>query len=343
MKNYILAIWLVASTILFITPSFANPTDSLYLVAKELAQNGNYELAKIELNKALDINKNDDKILSELAFCYYQTSNYNTALKYANRLIELKTPLGGDGYVVRCASLEAIKQQTEAIKAYRQGLELYPENKQLNYNYALFNLGKKEFELAEYYATQSVLISKWEPDTHYLLYRIAEAQNNRPKALLALTYYAHLIQDVEKSDKAYKAIVKLWRENSTTEGQKIIRQVGSNTDVTGFGEIEKTISESSATIIEKSSPTVELQNLIVANEKLFALFKDSKTTHKDDFWWSFYGTFYSQISVKNYAKYSTLFIAQNSYKAEVLSLITMDIEQFSEFTYWLEKQLFTLE
>lgn len=343
MNKIKLAIIVVVTTFCFITPIFGNPTDSLYLVAKELAQNGNYEMAKIELNKALNINKNDDKILNELAFCYFQTSNYNMALKYANRLIELKTPLSGDGYVVRCASLEAIKQPNEAIKSYRKGLELYPQNKQLNFNYSLFNLSKNELVLAEYYATQAVLIAKWEPDTHYLLYQIAIAQNSRPKALLSLTYYAHLIQDVKKSEDAYKSIIKLWREPSNSDGQKLIRQYSSNTDASGFGEIEKLISESSKFFIEKQTPDAEIEILSNSNDKLYSLFKKLDTKNKDNFWVTFYGSFYSLVSEKNYSRESTLFIAQNHHKPEVISLITKNIEHFSDFTYWLEKQLFSIE
>lgn len=311
---------------------------SYFSKGKFLAESGDYSNAKVELLKAYSINKKSDSLLNELAYCYYQTSNYLTAIDYANKLIKLKTPLSAEAYVVKCASYEGLKKSNFALHHYQKGVDIYPENHELNLNYAQALFAVKEYSKAEYYATQAVLTNKRNDQAHYLLYKIALTQDNRPKALLAALYYALLLQDEQQCNEAYRLVLKLWWQTPNLEGTKLMRNVNSNIDFDGFGSIETLINKANKNFEISMIPTEELVKLTEANRQLFDCLLNNYKKYPDSFWWEFYGKFFGEMGGKNFAESSTYYIARNSYKAEVLSLVSGEVVDFSKFSYWLELQ-----
>lgn len=95
----------------------------------------------------------------------------------------------------------------------------------------------------------AVLTNKRNDQAHYLLYKIAVAQDNRPKALLSALYYALLLQDDEQCNEAYRLVLKLWWQEPSLEGNKLMRNVHSNIDFDGFGSIETLVNEANSVFV----------------------------------------------------------------------------------------------
>ncbi len=335
MRITILSIFLTFS---FVLSAQKTPFKSHFKMGKALADSGDYSNAKVELLKAYSINKKSDSLLNELAYCYYQTNSYRTAIDYANKLIKLKTAVSADGYVVKCASYEGLKKRDFALHHYQKGVDLYPQKHELNLNYALALFSAKEYSKAEYYAAQAVLTNKRNDQAHYLLYKIAVVQDNRPKALLSALYYALLLQDEEQCNEAYRLVLKLWWQEPSLEGNKLMRNVHSNIDFDGFGSIETLVNEANSVFVVNMTPTEELAKMTEANKKLFDCILENYKLYPDNFWWEFYGQFLGEMGGKNFAESCTFYLARNSYKAEVLSLVSGEVGDFSKFSYWLELQ-----
>lgn len=333
MRNIILTVFVAF-------PLLLSAQDTLFVShfkkGKFLAESGDYSNAKVELLKAYSMNKKNDSLLNELAYCYYQTNSYRTAIDYANKLIKLKTPLSADGFVVKCASYEGLKKGDFALHYYQKGVDLYPQKHELNLNYALALFAAKEYSKAEYYASQAVLTNKRNEQAHYLLYKIAVVQENRPKALMAALYYALLLQDEEQCNEAYRLVLKLWWQTPTLEGNRLVRNVRSNIDFDGFGLLETQIITANSNFNVNMIPTEELVKLTEANRQLFDCIFTNYKRYPDNFWWTFYGEFYGEMGSKNFSESCTYYLARNSYKAEVLSLVAGEVVDFSKFSYWLE-------
>ena len=313
--------------------------DSLYVKSLDLIDNNDYSSAKVELLKALNLNKKSDKVLKELAFCYYQTNKYNTAIEYSNKLIRQKTELSAEGYVTKCASLEALGKSTNALRYYKIGVAKYPSKHQLNYNYAQLCFSKGDYITAENYAIEAILTYNSDPESHFLLYQIANKQGLRVKALFAAIYYAHLEQDDKKSIEAYKLVRKLWWEIASIEGKNIMRLVDSNTDFDGFGAIEKLINQVNSSFPMNVTPQQEMAFLTQANDSLYKHINLLQDKHTNNFYWSFYGGFFARLQIVHYSQYSTFYMAQYCYKPEVMGEVAKNLVEFNNFSYWLEKEL----
>lgn len=338
-KKWLLTLALITSVVG--VKGQTNLADSLLVEAQKHIESGEYSDAKVELIRGNSIDRKNASILNELAYCYYQTNKYKIAIEYANKLIKLKTPLSADGYVTKCAALEAMGKNTEALKNYKKGIEIYPEKHKLNQNYALLCYARHDYSNAEYYAGQAVLTSKADAESHLLLSQIAIKQGIRSKALLASIYYALLEQDEAKSIIAYTTVKKLWWEVASNDGKNLMRMADSNTDINGLGGVEKMINSINSGFTIHISPETEIETLTNSNTQLFKYLSDKKETHLGDFWWDFYANAFTTINHLGYTPQLSLYLARNIYKPEVLSTVAKEIDQFSKFTYWLEIQTFT--
>lgn len=305
---------------------------------RAFADQGDFSNAKVALLRAYSIDSKNDTLLNELAYCYYQTNSFRTAIDYANKLIKLKMPLSADGFVVKCAAYEGLKKLDFAAHWYKKGVALYPEKHELNLNYAFALFASKSYAEAEYFATQAVLTNRRNEKAHFLLYQISMAQGHRPKALLAVLYYSLLLQQEEACTEAFRLVTKSWWATPNLEGSRLMRTTHSNIDFDGFGAIESLINRVNIGFELHLTPNEELTKLTEANKELFTYLFTNFSKYPDNFWWQFYGRFYGEMGNKQFAEACTYYLARNTYKVEVLTHVSGEVVDFSKFSFWLEME-----
>lgn len=72
-----------------------------------------------------------------LASAYFLKLDYHASLKYSKRNLKKANDYRADSYIIYGSSLDRLGRTPEAIEIFEDALKLYPDNYQLNYQYAL--------------------------------------------------------------------------------------------------------------------------------------------------------------------------------------------------------------
>ena len=94
----------------------------------DLHDKGKYDEAIVMYKTALQIDENSTLANYELSYTYMAAGQYDNAVKYSKKVIELNTDNQQGAYIVLGSSLDMQGKPGKAIKAYEEGLEKFPNS-----------------------------------------------------------------------------------------------------------------------------------------------------------------------------------------------------------------------
>jgi tetratricopeptide (TPR) repeat protein len=130
---------------------------------------GNYSEAIKLYNKALDKNPKNAIAIFELSYSYSEMKNFDKALEYAMKGLELQSPFRARFYTVAANNLDYLGKPDEAIEMYKSGLKDYPNTPLMNYNLAVTEKNLNRNDDAYWHLLDELKVNSTHPSSYAML------------------------------------------------------------------------------------------------------------------------------------------------------------------------------
>ncbi|MEP4376561.1 MAG: tetratricopeptide repeat protein, partial [Algoriphagus sp.] len=121
-----------------------NPSDvrMLYNRGRAYEEQGNFEEAKADFEKALEADPTNFQVLLSLANVHYNQKNYTNALLYSDQAAEISGAPAMASFM-KARALHQLGKPDEALKAYGNAISVDKEFGQAYYNRGLLKIAMK--------------------------------------------------------------------------------------------------------------------------------------------------------------------------------------------------------
>lgn len=191
--------------------------------ALALQELGGSEEAFKSVNKALnskfkkilgmDLSKNkviNALIFNTVGFVYYERGNYEKAIEFADKAIELDKRVNGyKHWNLKGLSLSGLGKDEEAIKCFDSGLKLRSKSAMLLNNKGDSLNNMRRYSEAMEYADKALKIDSKIPDIYITKAKILISTNNYENALKYINKALELYPDFERAVKVKEVLLEL--------------------------------------------------------------------------------------------------------------------------------------
>ena len=166
-----------------------------------LVDSGKIDSAIAALKKIVAEHPDNDSAKYELALAYSAKGDAANCRKLLEPLAETAANRAEVlGMLGNC--LDELGQREKAIDAYRRGLELAPNDSQLNYNLAVTLAQQGKLDEARELLKTDTRANAWHATGHLLLAKVFEAQNFRVPAIVSYLHFLALEASPRAKDAA---------------------------------------------------------------------------------------------------------------------------------------------
>lgn len=305
----------------------------------ELHDQGKYDEAVAKYKEALEIDKNSTIANYELSYTYMASKNYDDAIKYSKKVIKQNEENQHGAYIVLGSCLDIKGNAKEAIKAFEEGLNKFPESNMLNYNLALTYHNINDYDNAEKAIINAINAKPTHGSSHIILASIMKVKGERVKALLPLYYFLMLEPNSKRSLRNLNFINSMLSEGVTQKSDNSINvnvPISASKDST-FSPAEMMVSLNRATRFSgKDKEKSEYEFFVETNRSLFCILGELKKNNTN-LWWDLYVTkFYDLVQTNNFEAFS-YYISQSSNSPEVQKWIENNQDKMQSFLDWMKK------
>jgi len=331
----------LAMSLFLVLNLFAQDEKIRELVDKgvELHDQGKYDDAIKKYKEALDLSKNSGIANYELSYTYMTLKRYEEAVNYSRISSQLESDARQGAFVVLGSSLDLMGKPIEAIKAYEDGLKIYPTSNLLNYNLALTCMDQKQYEKAESAAILAINARPTHASSHIILATLMKYKNQRIKAVLCLYYALMLEPNNKRSAAVYADLRALLDQGVKQESEKKINVNISSlaSKDKDFGAAETMMSLLSASrFIEKNKNKSDLELFQDQTKALFQLLSDSKKDKKG-FWWDLYVDRFGDLLKSGNLEIFSYYISQSSKKSNAADWLKGHEAELEKLNDWINK------
>lgn len=341
MKRYICLFLLVG----LLHSAFAQqPEEALTKVQEGVAlhDKGLYQDAISKYNEALSLDKNNMNALCELAYTYRTLKNFPESNKYAKTAIDLyldKEEIA-HAFTTLGSNYDEMKDTTNSLKAFRQGIHYFPNNVELNFNLGITLSGMDASHLPE---AERCFIKCTEIDPSYAspynaLSRIQFMQEKRIPGLMVMCRFMVLEDFSSRREKSYELILRALTYGVEKTGRNSISLTINMPDTTetgkdkpnNFDNVEMILTLGSAIGGAKKS---DFETLKTGITNLCSALEEGKSKGTGYFW-DTYAPFFIELKKQNYVDVFSraIYLSANDKKMEKWFKKNMD--EVKEFYAW---------
>jgi len=177
-----------------------------------LHDKGQFNEAIAKYKEALELDKDNINALCEIAYTYRAMKNFNESNTYAKRAIEvhLDDEFISHAFTTLGSNYDDMKDTTNALKAFRQGIHYFPKNSELNFNFGITLTGMNESYWPE---AERAFLTCNEVNPNYssaynALGRLQFMQERRIPGLMVMGRFM-LLEDINaRREKGYDLIIR---------------------------------------------------------------------------------------------------------------------------------------
>jgi len=291
MRKSLLLFITVASFCLCTTVIAQEPvSETLIREGVKLYDEDNYQEA-IKLFR--QVNENDSNyvwMLSELSMTFIQTKDYDSAIYYAEK--GLQVPSGLKQHLMRSlgTAYDGAGHPDKSIEVYKEAIRLYPFSYLLHYNLGMTYLEVGDYPSAMKCFQESIRCNPFHASSHMRLGMLMARQENYTRALLSLETFLALEPQSERSNVILVYAENLSSGHLDTAYGEFIEPFADNSL---FEELDGLI-KAKLVLNDRYKPAIEFDANIVRQTTLLMemLPFDDKT---DDFWAEAYLPFFRGI------------------------------------------------
>lgn len=318
------------------TYSQNNDLESYVRKGVELYDSGDYEGAIEQYKAALALDNTNPVVNYEISSAYFALKEYEKAIEYSDILIAQHSEHADQAYALKGSALDLLGKPREAIQTYKEAINIYPNDHLLYYNIALTYYNLKEFKEAEEALQKATRINPDHASSHLLLNNIMLIQNNRVKAVLALSNFLLLEPTSDRAKTAYQVLdfqlnkgVKRNDKNNTT----IMLDANQKEDEFNAAEMMLSLLAASKNL-EKNEDKTESELFADNLTSFFSVLGEIKKENTG-FWWEHYVTFYYDMVNNHHVEAFSYLISQaKEDNDEVTEWLANNKEKTDAFTAW---------
>ncbi len=354
-------------SLLFVSFSLFAQKDVKSLVREgiKLHDTGNYEEAIKKYEEAAKIEPKSTLVNYEMANTYIAMSDFKKAVKFADKVIDVKGDNLDEAYMLKGTALDMDGKPKDAIKAYKDGIKANPNSYLLNFNLGITLSGLKELKEAEPYYLEAIRLKPSHASSHLQLGNIGMAFDSKTKGLLSYYFYLLLDPNNKFSKLAYENIKKLMPDAESLKDKNNPNSFNISISQSGDSEVSsldlllsmmsltETMMDSSSLKIEgakkaeDSAATRKIMNKIAPKNTFDAFAKrndsffksigemNDKKKGKHSFWWHFYAEFFADLQKNGHTEAFSFYISQPSKDKYVKDWLKGNREKVEKFTAWV--------
>lgn len=172
----------------------------------DLHDQGQYDAAILEYEKALDLAPKDAFVNYELALSHYYKKDYNKTIEFASRASKENSESGLQAVILLGSVYDEIGQYKRSVKTLEKGIKDYGD-----YYLLWYNLGVTATEHGDLSGATDAFLSAVNnkldhTNSHFALGRVLLAQERRAEAIYPLMFCALLDPAGDRSPIVYQSI-----------------------------------------------------------------------------------------------------------------------------------------
>jgi tetratricopeptide (TPR) repeat protein len=311
--------------------------DDLVKTGIALHDEGKYEQAIKTYEQALAIEANSALVNYEISLSYMSLKDYENALKYSSKVIDLDKEHLLAAYIVKGSSLDYLGRTEESIKLFEKGIKRFGDHHLLYYN-----LGYNHFQVKNYGKAESAFIKAIETNSshassHLLLGYVMEAQKKKVQSILALHHFLLLEPGSERAKGAYKLLIEQFSGNVQHDKDKpnqINIFISAEPD-SEFGAAEMMLSMLEASkSVEENKGKSESELYKANTESFFKILGELKKKKNKGIFWELYVPFFYKIAKSPHMDTYCYYVSQSS-KEESVNWLKANKGKVEGFANWV--------
>jgi Flp pilus assembly protein TadD len=279
-----------------------------------LQDQSKYDQAIAKYKQVLDKNPNNVLVIYKMAVSYFAAAKYDDSLKFATQGSRYKSDYLPQFYLMIGNSLDKLGKTEDAISAFKQTLEILPDNQLIHFNLAAMLSNTGAFDDARSHLKTAVQLDPKHASSHFALGQIYYKQEYRFPSILALFRFLTLEPNSQRSQKALSMLKENFSQDATETAPK---------DEGGFSKYELILS--SAQKSKTARTNFEL------TDKLLSVM--AGTNEKGQFVFDYYFPYFIALKKNGLVAPFTYYIFQNS-DAEASQWVKAHPDDVQRFLQW---------
>lgn len=324
-----------------LTPvSTAEKHKEIMRAAIALHDRGDYDGAISRYQQVLAENPDDVAALYELGFSLFAKGDYQKSLATAYQGAQYRSRQLSGFYTLIGNNLDHLNDHEKAVKVYKAGLKLFPEDAQLHYNLAITYISLGQTDAAKQSLKEAVRLAPNHPSSHLGLSQLYSRDNYKVPALLALCRFLTLEANSRRSVAALQNLRELLqsgvRQGADGKQITIFMDTSTKTDEGDFNAVTLALSLLGASRnLEQNKGKTEMQLLADGFDTFFAILSETSADKKSSgFAWNYYRPYFVELKRRNLVEPFCYYIYQSSRSAEVSKWLSQNAERVEQFLNW---------
>ena len=347
--------FLIIILITFATAVFSqnSPVQTLIREGVILHDSTQYAEAIVKFEEALKIDPKSSLALYELSLTHLEMKNYDKALEYSTKVINLNDQnLLTGAYAVKSQALTESGDVDKAIQLLKEGLEKVGESHHLHFNLALDYYKINDTDNALKHVTRAIELNKgncaafllsayvWRDKGMWIrsifsfqMFLLLEPDSRRSKNAFSEMLEAMFITEVGE-EPVQRSFVQMQLDRGETKQETPPLAPNEEVDRDEIAEIVKSTVES----LRNDQESIDtFETFLEVNKVLVkALDQNINDEMNEDGFWNFYYPFFHSILNSDYYETYARYISV-SYYPESLEWWDENSEEAQNFINWFEK------
>jgi tetratricopeptide (TPR) repeat protein len=352
--------------LLGITSAFSQKeVDDLMKEGIELHDAGKYAEALKKYEEAAKIEPKNTTVNYEMANTYIAIEDFKKAIKYADKVIDLKSSNLDEAYMLKGTAYDMMGKAKESIKTYKEGIKVNPLSYLLHFNLGVTYLKDNQQKEAEMAFLDAIHLKPAHASSHLQLGNVGAMSGSKVKGLFGYYFYQLLNPENKFSALAYKEIQKMMPFESKKPDKPnvfeiILPKAGEDSEVSSLDLLigmlpvmesilkdsaklkmlnAKTAKDSAAVkeILKTIAPNNPFEAFALKNAKIFKMAGETLQKEKKDrsFWWIFYAQFFSELEKAGHTEAFSYHILKPSKNPVVVKWVENNSDKLQKMSDWI--------
>jgi len=301
-----LLLLLLSLTVYFADAQQREAAESLVDEGVKYHDKEDYTAAIAKYDKALEIDKDNLRALTEKSYSFLAQKKYTSAISCCERALETHPGDKGLKYVyINCGTAwDGLDSVDRAVSVYDQGIKQFPKSYLLYFNKGIALHGARRYDEAALCFQQSARLNPKHASSHNALGRIAYMNNRRIPALLSFCRLLILEQQSPRAKEDFDDLQKIVKGNVEKTGKKSITitynpNLGADSLVDNFNTIDLLLSmESAMDYDKKNKKKSEVELFISKMESVCSMLTETSKKENQGFCWHYYAPYFAEMHKK---------------------------------------------